>query len=319
MQTEATAGAPRRLRLGSRGSALALWQTEHVAAALRARDPELVIAIAIIKTSGDKILDVPLAKIGDRGLFVKEIEEALLAGRIDAAVHSLKDLPSTQPDGLVIAAVLTRADPRDALVSPTYGTLAALPQGAVVGTSSLRRKAQLKASLPHLTFKDVRGNVQTRLGKLDAGEYDALVLAAAGLDRLDLGHRIGERLTPAVSLPAVGQGALAVECRAADAATVALLAALEDAPTRCCVTAERALLRALEGGCQVPIAAHATLAGEILTLEALVAGLDGDPVIRTTHTGPEAAPEALGLAAAADLKARGADEILAAIREISHN
>ncbi len=306
------------LRLGSRGSALALWQTEHVADALKRAHPGLRTEVTIIRTQGDKILDVPLARIGDRGLFVKEIEEALLAGRIDAAVHSLKDLPTAQPDGLLIAAVLERVDPRDCLVSPRYGSLEELPDGAVVGTSSLRRKAQLKACRPGLHFKDVRGNLQTRLAKLDAGEYDALVLAAAGLDRLGLGEgRIRQRLAPEACLPAVGQGALAVECRAADDATRALLAHLEDAPTRACVTAERALLRALEGGCQVPIAAHARLIGDRLELAGLVAAIDGDPVIRTARSGDPADADALGRAAAEDLRDQGAEAILAAIRDVS--
>lgn len=305
------------LRLGSRGSALALWQTEHVAAALQAAHPGLRTEIEIIKTQGDKILDVPLARIGDRGLFVKEIEEALLAGRIDAAVHSLKDLPTAQPEGLLIAAVSERADPRDCLVSAKFASLAELPDGAVVGTSSLRRKAQLKAHHPGLHFKDVRGNLQTRLGKLDAGEYDALVLAAAGLDRLALGDRIRERLAPDACLPAVGQGALAVECRAADDRVRALLAPLEHAATRACVTAERALLRSLEGGCQVPIAAHARHEGGVLVLLALVAALEGDPIVTTRVAGPAEEAEALGLAAAADLRVKGADGILAAIRDVT--
>lgn len=305
------------LRLGSRGSALALWQTEHVAAALQAAHPGLRTEIVIIKTQGDKILDVPLARIGDRGLFVKEIEEALLDGRVDAAVHSLKDLPTVQPDGLVIAAVGERADARDVLVSPRFGSLAELPDGAVVGTSSLRRKAQLKAAHPGLHFKDVRGNLQTRLGKLDAGEYDALVLAAAGLDRLGLGDRVRERLAPEASLPAVGQGALAIECRAADDATRGLLASLEHAETRACVTAERALLRALEGGCQVPIAAHARLVAGELVVHGLVAAIDGDPVLRAERRGAPADADAIGRALAEDLRGMGADAVLAAIRDVS--
>ena len=306
------------LRLGSRGSALALWQTEHVAAALMQAHPGLRTEITIIKTQGDKILDVPLARIGDRGLFVKEIEEALLAGRIDAAVHSLKDLPTIQPAGLLIAAVMERADPRDCLVSPRFGSLAALPEGAVVGTSSLRRKAQLKARHPGLHFKDVRGNLQTRLAKLDAGEYDVLVLATAGLERLGIGvDRIRERLAPEDCLPAVGQGALAIECRADDAATRALLAPLEHGPTRTCVTAERALLRALEGGCQVPIAAHARLIGGQLVLKALVAAIEGDPIVQTSRAGDPAEADAIGRAAAEDLRAQGADAILAAIRDVT--
>jgi hydroxymethylbilane synthase len=307
----------RKLVVGSRGSALALWQTEHVIAALKALHPGLEAEVVIIKTQGDKILDVPLARIGDRGLFVKEIEEALHAKTIDLAVHSLKDLPTEQPEGLAIAAVSAREDARDCLVSPKHAGLAALPDGAVVGTSSLRRKAQLAALNPSWTFKDVRGNLQTRLAKLDAGEYDALVLASAGLARLGLGDRIAERIETARCLPAVGQGALAVESRADDAEVLALLKPFEDPATRACVMAERALLRELEGGCQVPIGAHAVLKGETLALQALVAALDGSRVLRATVEGPVGEPEALGRRAAAELLAQGTDEILAAIRAIS--
>lgn len=305
------------LRVGSRGSALALWQTEHVIARLREHFPALACEVVIIKTQGDKILDVPLARIGDRGLFVKEIEEAMFDGRIDLAVHSLKDLPTEQPEGLVIGAVTARVDPRDCLVSPRYRSIFDLPAGAVVGTSSLRRKAQLRALRPTLAFKDVRGNLQTRLAKLDAGEYDALVLAAAGLDRLGLGDRIVERLAPGQCLPAVGQGALAIECRANDPQTLTYLRTLEDAATRACVTAERTLLRELEGGCQVPIGAHAVLEAGTLVLDALVASLDGERVLRTRVQGRPEAAEALGRAAATDLVAQGTDEILSAIRATS--
>ncbi|MEB3221958.1 MAG: hydroxymethylbilane synthase [Candidatus Sericytochromatia bacterium] len=303
-----------RIRLGTRGSALALWQTAHVGALLRAADPALRIETVVIKTAGDKILDVPLARIGDRGLFVKEIEEALLDGRIDAAVHSLKDLPTSQPVGLLVGAVLARADARDCLVSTAHASLAALPAGAVVGTSSLRRRAQLQAHHPRLRFEDVRGNLQTRLAKLDAGQYDALVLAVAGLERLGLHERIRERLAPEVSLPAVGQGALAVECRADDRATLARLLPLTDGPTLAAVTAERALLAAMEGGCQVPIGAHATLAGERLTLTAMVGSLDGSTLLQVRVEGATSEAASLGLEAARALHDQGAAAVLDEVR-----
>lgn len=305
------------LRVGSRGSALALWQTEHVIARLKALHPGLECELVIIKTQGDKILDVPLARIGDRGLFVKEIEEALFDGRIDFAVHSLKDLPTEQPEGLAIAVISERADARDCMVSSRYRSLAELPPDAVVGTSSLRRKAQLRARYPHWRFKDVRGNLQTRLEKLDRGEYDALILAVAGLERLGLGERIAERLAPETSLPAVGQGALAVECRADDARTRALLAPLDHADTRACVLAERSLLRELEGGCQVPIGAHATLQEGQIVLDAIVASLDGDQILHSRVSGPLDAPEPLGRQAASELLAQGVEPILQAIRATS--
>lgn len=307
----------RPIKVGSRGSQLALWQTEHIVERLQALHPGLQCEIVIIKTQGDKILDVPLARIGDRGLFVKEIEEALFSREIDLAVHSLKDLPTQQPEGLTIAAVTERADPRDCLVSLKYPSLAALPANAVVGTSSLRRKAQLKAVYPGWIFKDVRGNLQTRLAKLDRGDYDALILATAGLSRLGLDARIVEFLTPDTCLPAVGQGALAVETRADDAEVLALLAPLEDAATRACVMAERSLLRELEGGCQVPIGANAVLTGDTLSLRGVVASLEGDRVLRVALEGPASEAEALGRRAAAELVAQGTDEILAAIRSIS--
>lgn len=307
----------RHVKVGSRGSALALWQTEFVMGKLKEAFPDATFELVIIKTQGDKILDVPLARIGDRGLFVKEIEEAMIDGRIDIAVHSLKDLPTAQPDGLTIGAVGSRVDPRDCLVSSKYASLAEIPDGAVIGTSSLRRKAQLKAVNGTWEFKDVRGNLQTRLEKLDRGEYDALVLATAGLARLGLDRRITERLATAVCLPAVGQGALAVECRANDQATLEMLQVLEDAGTRACVTAERTLLAELEGGCQVPIGAHAVLEGGTLKLEAMVASLEGDRQLRVTVDGPMADAEALGRRAAEELLAQGTEEILAAIRPIS--
>ncbi|MEB3329816.1 MAG: hydroxymethylbilane synthase [Candidatus Sericytochromatia bacterium] len=302
------------LRLGTRGSPLALWQTEHVAARLQAREPGLHVELVVIKTSGDKVLDVPLARIGDRGLFVKEIEEALLAGRVDVAVHSLKDLPTRQPEGLRIGAVLARADARDCLVSPRHASLDAMPAGAVIGTSSLRRRAQLQACFPGLRFEDVRGNLQTRLAKLDAGQYDALVLAVAGLERLGLQARVREPLPTDLSLPAVGQGALAVECRTTDTSTLARLAPLQDAATLAEVTAERSLLAALEGGCQVPIGAHARVAGATLVLDAMVASLDGSVILRARVAGDVAVADALGREAAEALHAQGAAAILAEVR-----
>lgn len=306
------------LRIGTRGSALARWQSEHVASRIREAAPGREVELVVIQTQGDKILDVPLARIGDRGLFVKEIEAALLSGEVDLAVHSLKDMPTEQPEGLVLAAISERHDPRDAVVSRSRARLAKLPMGAVVGTSSLRRKAQLMAAFPNLAFKDVRGNVNTRLAKLDAGEYDALIMAKAGLERLGLGGRITEVLEHDVSLPAVGQGALAVETRADDAETRALVArAIADPVTTACTRAERALLAALEGGCQVPVAAHATAAGETLTLDALVASLDGSRILRVERQGPLAEPEALGREAADALLMAGAGVLLEAVRNLT--
>lgn len=305
----------RPLRIGTRGSALARWQSEHVAERLRALDPTREVELVVIHTQGDKILDVPLARIGDRGLFVKEIEEALLRGEVDLAVHSLKDMPTAQPEGLVLAAISERHDPRDSVVSRHGGGLAALPPGAVVGTSSLRRRAQLMAAYPRLEFRDVRGNVNTRLAKLDAGDYDALIMAKAGLERLGLEGRITEVLGFEICLPAVGQGALAVETREADAETRGLVErAIADPATTACTRAERALLAALEGGCQVPIAAHAVPEGDGLALSALVASLDGSVLKRCVRVGPMGDPEALGRAAAADLLAQGAAAILDDVR-----
>ncbi|MDB5095620.1 MAG: Porphobilinogen deaminase [Cyanobacteria bacterium RYN_339] len=304
----------RTVTVGTRGSQLALWQADHVSAALVAAVPGLVLGREIIKTQGDKILDVPLSRIGDRGLFVKEIEEALLAGRIDLAVHSLKDLPTAQPEKLAIACVMARVDARDCLVSPQYASMADLPANAVVGTSSLRRKAQLKAHYPGWQFKDVRGNLQTRLDKLDRGEYDALILACAGLDRLGLGDRIAERIPFHICLPAVGQGALAIETRDDDAELMAWLVPLEDAATRACITAERALLSKLEGGCQVPIGAQGRVDGDVLHLEGVVASLDGERVLRASAEGPVAEAVEIGRRVAAELLRQGGDAILASIR-----
>jgi porphobilinogen deaminase len=275
------------LIIGSRGSRLALWQAEWVKASLEAQHTQLEVKIEIIKTSGDVLKNVSLAVIGGKGVFTKELEEALLDGRIDLAVHSLKDLPTILPDKLAIAAITKREDARDALVLPAQteaGThsLSTLASGAVVGTSSPRRLAQLRHLRPDLVIKDLRGNVDTRLRKLDAGEYDAVILASAGLRRLGLQERISAALEPEEMLPAVGQGALGIETRADDLETIALVAGLEHAETRAACTAERSLLRELGGGCQLPIAGHAIVNGESLRLDGLVTSVNGERLIRET-------------------------------------
>jgi hydroxymethylbilane synthase len=292
------------LVIASRGSQLALWQANWVAG--RLADAGQECRIEIIKTTGDKITDVPLAKVGTKGLFTKEIEEALLDGRADLAVHSLKDLPTELPDGLVLAAVPERQDPRDAVVGRT---LAALPAGARAGTSSLRRAAQLRQLRPDLAIESVRGNLDTRLRKLDEGQYDAILLAAAGLKRLGWADRIAEILPPEQMCPAVGQGALAIETRAGS--TVA--AVLDHAPTHTAVMAERALLARLGGGCQVPIGAHATVEAGRLRLIAIVAAPDGSKLVRAQSEGAAEDAVRLGESAAEDLLSRGAAEILKAV------
>jgi len=295
------------LVIASRGSQLALWQANWVQAQLGARGLES--RIEIIKTTGDKITDVPLAKVGTKGLFTKEIEEALLDGRADLAVHSLKDLPTELPDGLILAAVPPREDPRDALVGKK---LADLQPGARVGTSSLRRSAQLRKARPDLSIESVRGNLDTRLRKLDEGQFDAILLAAAGLKRLGWGNRIAEILEPSVMCSAVGQGALAIETRPEGAGRDAA-ALLDDAATHTAVLAERAVLRTLGGGCQVPIGAHATIAAERLHLTAIVASPDGTELIRSTSEGALGEAEPLGRSAGEELLARGARQILEAV------
>lgn len=299
----------RVLRIATRRSPLALWQAEHVAARLKALDPAREVALVPIKTQGDRILDVPLAKIGGKGLFIKELEQALLDGVADLAVHSMKDVPAELPAGLCLAALLASADPRDALLSRHPGAWAGLPVGAWVGTSSLRRQCQLRAQRPDLRFAFLRGNVGTRLSKLDAGDFDAIVLAAAGLDRLGLAERISERLPPEISLPAVGQGVIGIECREDDADLRAWLSPLEDVSSRQRVTAERALNAGLHGGCQAPIAAHARLDGAALVLDARVGARDGG-VLADRIEGPAGAAASLGHALAEALLARGADRLL---------
>lgn len=301
--------------IGSRGSKLALWQAEWVQARLRELRPDADVRIEIIKTSGDVRLDVPLAVIGGKGVFTKELEEALLAERIDIAVHSLKDLPTVLPEGLAITAITEREDPRDALVlradaQDKNATLHSLPARAVVGTSSLRRQAQLKHLRPDVEIRDLRGNVDTRLRKLDEGQYDAVILASAGLRRLGFAARISACVPTDVMLPAVGQGALGIETRAADAETNEVIRRLNHLPTRAACEAERALLRALGGGCQVPIAAHANVADGRLQIAGLVAGLDGAELIRDTLEDDAEHATRAGEALATRLRAQGADRLL---------
>jgi hydroxymethylbilane synthase len=297
------------IRIATRRSPLAKWQANHVAGLLRAREPGLEVTLHELLTKGDKILDVALARVGGKGLFVKEIEDALLAGDAEIAVHSMKDLPAVLADGLVIGAVPEREDPRDALCSPKHGTLAKLPQGARVGTSSLRRAAQLMALRPDLRIEVIRGNVETRLRKASE-ELDAVVLAYAGLRRLGLAQHATHVFSPEEMLPAVAQGALALEARDGDAATLGRLAALDHPETRQRVEAERGLLRRLEGGCQVPIAAHATVAAGKVTLRALVASVDGKKVIRGERSGAAAEARSLGEALGDELLGKGAAAIL---------
>jgi len=298
------------LVIGTRGSQLALWQAEWVQAQLKQMAPHLSVALKRIQTSGDKIQDVPLAKVGGKGLFVKEIEEALLRKEIDLAVHSMKDLPADLPNGLCIICIPEREDPRDALLTRDGKNLDALPQGARVGTSSLRRQSQLLHARPDLQIEMLRGNVDTRLRKLQENQFDAIVLAASGLRRLGWDAHITECLPLSVSLPAIGQGALGIEGREDDSFVRDLVAKLEHQPTRVTVTAERALLKRLEGGCQVPIAGHAVLQGAGITLEGLVASLDGKRYVRYALGGEISEAESIGIKVAEELLDRGAQPIL---------
>ncbi|OAE54378.1 hydroxymethylbilane synthase [Achromobacter insolitus] len=301
---------PQRLVIATRASRLALWQAEHVRDRLRTLYPACAVELLTLTTRGDQILDRTLSKVGGKGLFVKELENALLDGRADLAVHSLKDVPVDLQPPFELCAVLDRADPRDAFVSNTHDSLADLPAGAIVGTSSLRRESQIRARYPKLVVKPLRGNLDTRLGKLDKGEYDAIVLAAAGLERLDLSARIRSLLEPADSLPAAGQGALGIEIRDDRDDMRAWLAPLVSADTTSCVVAERAVSRKLGGSCQVPLAAYAEIAGGTLSLRALVASPDGVRVVRTAHSGPVADAQSIGEAAAQALLDAGAQDIL---------
>jgi len=309
--------APQRLVIATRASRLALWQAEHVRDRLRTLYPDCSVELLTLTTRGDQILDRTLSKVGGKGLFVKELETALLDGRADLAVHSLKDVPVDLQAPFELCAVLERADPRDAFVSNDYATLADLPAGAVVGTSSLRRESQIRQRYPNLQVKPLRGNLDTRLGKLDQGDYAAIVLAAAGLQRLDLGHRIRSLLDPADSLPAAGQGALGIEIRDDRADLRAWLSPLVCGRTTACVLAERAVSRTLGGSCQVPLAAYAVLDGDNVVLRALVASPDGKQVIQSEHTGPVAQAEQIGEAAAQALLSKGAAAILAALQDTS--
>ncbi|MFZ2541400.1 MAG: hydroxymethylbilane synthase [Gallionella sp.] len=304
---------PSRLVIASRESALAMWQAQHIRDRLRALYPQTEVSILGMTTQGDQILDVTLAKIGGKGLFVKELENALEDGRADLAVHSLKDVPMNLPEGFVLAAIGEREDPHDAFISNKYENLAALPAGSVVGTSSLRRESQLRARFPHLNIEPLRGNVQTRLRKLDEGQYAAIILAAAGLKRLGLGQRIRALITSEDSLPAVGQGALGIECRADRVDVIALLKPLHHPDTAACVLAERALSRALAGSCQVPLGGYAEVQGGKLRLRGFVASPDGKQMTHSELMGDIDHPEALGNKVAEALRAQGADEILAAL------
>ncbi|OZG74637.1 hydroxymethylbilane synthase [Hahella sp. CCB-MM4] len=299
-----------RLVIATRQSALAMWQAEYVKAALEELHPGLEVELLGLTTKGDKILDVPLAKVGGKGLFVKELEQAMLEGRADIAVHSMKDVPMEFPEGLGLGAILKRETPTDAFVSNTFSSVDELPEGSVVGTSSLRRQCQLAARRPDLKIVSLRGNVNTRLAKLDAGEFDAIILAASGLKRLGFHDRIKMEMPPEESLPAVGQGALGIECRIEDQDSLHLIAPLIDEETTRCVSAERAMNNRLQGGCQVPIAGYAQLHGDQLTLRGLVGSVDGLTIISDTASGHADEAEKIGRSLAENLLARGAGDIL---------
>lgn len=301
-------------RIATRKSALALWQAHHIKDRLQQIYPQLKVELLGITTSGDKNITTSLSDVGGKGLFVKELEEALLADKADIAVHSMKDVPMNFPEDLTIAAICKREDPRDALICSQYSNLDSLPIGAVIGTASLRRLCQLKALRPDLVVNPLRGNIDTRLKRLDEGKFAAIILAVAGLQRLGLQHRIAEYLPPAEFLPAVGQGALGVECRASNHQVIELISILNDYETYLCVTAERAMNEALNGGCQVPIAGYATLQAEQILLRGLVGSLDGSKVLRASIKGSATDPEQLGKQVAQELLAAGANEILQSIR-----
>ncbi len=307
----------RCLRIGTRSSPLALTQAQWVRDRIRERFPDWAVELVRISTKGDRIVDVPLAKVGGKGLFVKEIEEALLTGSIDLAVHSMKDVPTILPEGLHIGIVPRREEARDAFVATRYADLTGLPAGAVVGTSSLRRKAQLLGLRPDVQVRDLRGNVGTRLARLDAGDFDAIILAGAGLKRLALGERIGALLAPEQMLPAVGQGALGLELRRADENLLEQLRFLHHDPTAVAVAAERAYLTRLEGGCQVPIGAHAVLEGGEVSVSGLIASVDGTLLLRQTRSAPKADAERLGRELAEELLGRGGRAILEAVYRVS--
>jgi hydroxymethylbilane synthase len=305
------------LRIGTRGSKLALWQANWVKSVLEKKFPSTPVELNVIRTQGDKILDVPLAKVGGKGLFVKEIEEALLDRRIDIAVHSMKDMPADIPQGLCIGAVPERENPVDVFISRTGAKFSELAEGSIIGTSSLRRGAQLRHARPDIAIGPMRGNLDTRLKKLGSENVDALVLAAAGVKRLNLEHKITEYLPPAIMLPAIGQGALCIEIRRNDAIVGPMVASLDHAPTRAVVTGERAFLIRLDGGCQVPIAGHGCINEKQFTLTGLVAEVDGSRVIKGEKSGPLDAVETIGSELAEALLSRGADKILQKLKALA--
>ena len=300
----------KEIRIGTRSSALALWQAEWVKSELEKKYPGMTASLTKIKTTGDKILDVPLAKVGGKGLFVKEIEEAILANEIDIAVHSMKDVPTFFPEGLHLGAITKREDPRDALLTRNNICFKDLPTGANVGTSSLRRQAQLMNVRPDFVIHQLRGNVDTRIRKLKEGQYDAIILAAAGVKRLGLADNVSEYIDPEISLPAIGQGALGIECRVDDRELNDLIAFFNHTDSRTCVTGERALLRRLEGGCQVPIACYGQMKNGNLHLTGLVGSVDGKQIIKDSIEGAPDKAEKLGVTLAEKLLSRGADVIL---------
>jgi hydroxymethylbilane synthase len=305
----------KKVRIATRKSPLALWQAEYVKRELLRYHPELQVDLVAMSTRGDKLLDAPLAKVGGKGLFVKELEVAMLEGRADIAVHSMKDVPMEFPQGLGLPVICEREDPTDAFVSNNYSDLSQLPDNAVVGSSSLRRQTQIRAQFSNLKIKDLRGNVNTRLDKLDRGEYDALILASAGLIRLDMAHRITSRLDTDLCLPAGGQGAVGIECRSDDTAILALLSPLHHQDTANCVIAERALNQRLQGGCQVPIACFAELSDDrqSMSLRGLVGSVDGKKILQSNLSGPVAQAQHLGEALADQLLEMGAGEILSEV------
>jgi hydroxymethylbilane synthase len=305
------------IKIGTRGSKLALWQANWVQSVLKQKSPSQAVELVTIKTQGDKILDVPLAKVGGKGLFVKEIEQALLARRIDIAVHSMKDMPADIPEGLYIGAIPERENPLDVFISRSGAGFNELAGGSVIGTSSLRRSAQLHYARPDMVTQPIRGNLDTRLKKLESENFDALVLAAAGVKRLNLEHKITEYLDPELMLPAIGQGALCIEIRKDDSIVGSLVASLDHAATRAAVTAERAFLKRLEGGCQVPIAGHGRISENQFTLTGLVAEVDGTRVIKGEKSGPLDASTSIGIELAEELLARGADKILEKLKSIA--
>jgi hydroxymethylbilane synthase len=302
-----------RLLIATRKSPLALWQAEHVRARLLEAHPELQVELVTMSTQGDRVLDSPLAKIGGKGLFVKELEQGMLEGRADIAVHSMKDVPVDFPPGLGIGAILEREDPRDGFVSNRFGSIDELPQGARVGTSSLRRQCQLRAWRPDLELRDLRGNVNTRLGRLDQGDYDAIVLACAGLKRLGMASRITRVLTPEELLPAIGQGVIGIECRLDDEIVRQLIKPLDHGPTQLRIQAERAFNATLAGGCQAPVAGFSLLGNELLELRGLVGRPDGSEIVRGQISGPAQDAATLGRELAEELLSRGARPILEAL------